>query len=106
MIKSLFNSGHLLKEINRRYITLVPKTAHPGSVNHYRPISFCNISYKIISKTLANRLKFVLPKVISPLHGAFIEGREFHDNILVAHEILISFSKKGINRDSWLSNWI
>lgn len=67
---------------------------NPDSVNHYRPISLCNISYKIISKILTNRLKVILSKIISLLQGAFVPGRDIHDNILVAHEILNSFSKK------------
>lgn len=48
----------------------------------------------MISKILANRLKHVLPKIISPLQGVFIQGRDIHDNILVAHAILNSIFKK------------
>lgn len=51
IVESFFKFGHMLKE-NRTYTTLIPKTANPNSVNHYKPISFCNISYKIISKIL------------------------------------------------------
>lgn len=36
----------------------------------------------------------ILSKIISLLQGAFVPGRDIHDNILVAHEILNSFSKK------------
>lgn len=47
---------------------------------------------------MANRLKAIPPKIISPLQGAFVLGRDIHDNILVAHEILNSFSIKKINK--------
>lgn len=47
-----------------------------------------------MSKALANRLKIVLPKIISLLQGAFIKGRDINNNILVTHEILNSFSNK------------
>lgn len=38
MVKSFFNSGHMLKKINKTYITLVPKIPNPDTVNYYRPI--------------------------------------------------------------------
>jgi hypothetical protein len=62
-----FLHKNLSREQNHTFITLVPKQSRSHSVNHFRPISLCNISYKIISKILANRLKVVLPKIISPL---------------------------------------
>jgi hypothetical protein len=61
-----FLNKHLSREQNHTFITLVPKQSGSHSVNHFRPISLCNISYKIISKILANRLKDVLPKIIPP----------------------------------------
>lgn len=47
MVRSFLNSGHLLKELNRTYIILVPKTANPKTVNHFRPINLCDVFYKL-----------------------------------------------------------
>lgn len=85
MVKASFYNGHMLKEINRMLITLIPKSENPKSTNHFRPISLCNIYYKIIAKFLANRVKHMLKNVISSLQGAFAQGRLINNNIMLAH---------------------
>ena len=94
MVKAFFFNGHMLKEINRTFNTLIPKSDNPESSNHYRSISLCNSYYKIIAKILANRVKPLLNKIISPLQEAFAPGRLINDNVLLAHEIMHLFKKK------------
>jgi hypothetical protein len=83
-----FNTGVLDKSINATNIALVPKVSSPECVTEFRPISLCNVLYKLISKVLANRLKEVLPAIISSNQSAFISGRLITDNILAAYEIM------------------
>ena len=66
------NSGTLLKSINHTFITFTPKANNPESVTEFRPISLCNVIYKILSKVIVNRLKPILNSIISKAQSAFI----------------------------------
>lgn len=91
-IKNFLNYGYLLQKMNRTNIALTPKKETPEKLSDHRPISLYIVSYKFISKQLANRHR-LLPKVVSPLQSTFAQNRNIHDNILIAHDILFSFSK-------------
>ena len=86
-ILSWLNSG------NHTFITLVPKINSPEFAHQFRPISLCNVLYKIYSKVLANRLKNLLPPIITEHQSAFTKGRLISDNILVAFKTLHSLQK-------------
>lgn len=92
-IKSFFQSGRLLKELNATAIALVPKVPNPDKWKDFRPISCCNTVYKCIAKIVANRLKVVLPNLVGPQQTAFIQGRRIGDNILLAQELLINYHR-------------
>ena len=87
-VLSWLNSGTLPHPVNHTFITLIPKKKNLISVSEYRPISLCNVLYKIFSKVLANRLKKFLNSIITEHQSAFAKGRLITDNILIAFETL------------------
>jgi hypothetical protein len=65
------NSSTIPEGWNDTTVVLIPKVDDPELVTQFRPISLCNVIYKIISKILAGRLKEILPEIISPMQSAF-----------------------------------
>ena len=69
----------------------------------FRPISLCNVFYKLTFKTFANRLKAVLPHIISKNKSAFTTDRLITDNVLVAFEYMHYLNHKNEGKDSYMS---
>ena len=63
-------------------------------MGNYKPISLCNIVYKIVTKVIVARLRPYLDKLISPLQVAFVPGRKGIDNAIIAQEVIHSINKK------------
>ena len=87
-ILSWLNSGIPPYPLNHTFITLIPKNKNPEFVQDHHPISLCNVLYKIFSKVLTNRLKKILPSIITEQQFAFAKNRLITNNILVAFETL------------------
>ena len=59
---------------NETIISLIPKVDTPEKVTDLRPISLCNVVYKVVSKVLSSRLRDVVPDIITPFQSAFVPG--------------------------------
>jgi hypothetical protein len=93
-ISNFISLGYMDVEINTTHIVLVPEKPNPTLMTDFRPISLCNVIYRLTSKVLANHLKVVLLYIISPNQSAFIPGRLISDNILAAYETLHSMQTR------------
>jgi hypothetical protein len=85
--------GYFPSSLNETNICLIPKCDNPISMKDMRPISLCNVLYKMVSKVLANRLKECIDKCVSEEQSAFVEGRSILDNALIAIEVLHSLKR-------------
>lgn len=72
----------MLRDLNSTYLTLIPKCEGADKLTQFRPISLCNVIYKIISKLIVDRLKKWLTVLISKEQSGFVAGRKILDGVV------------------------
>ena len=90
-----------MDRLNKACIVLLPKFQGAEQIGDFRPISLSNSLYLIFAKVLANRLRGVLPSLISPFESAFIPGRQMADNIMLVEEIVAAWRRDGTTGFMW-----
>lgn len=96
---NILNQNTPMCRINKTYIVLIPKKKGTKDMKDFRPLSLCNVIYKIIAKILANRMKRILGCVISPTQSAFIPRRSITDNALIGFECIHTINNKRSGRE-------
>ncbi|KAL0411811.1 UNVERIFIED_CONTAM: putative mitochondrial protein [Sesamum latifolium] len=99
----LLNNLDFPASFNDTQNVLIPKCKNPVNLFNFLPISLCNVIYKITSKTIGNRLKPFLTKIISPSQSAFVPGRIISDNILTAFEINHFLNTRTKGKDGYMA---
>ncbi|CAA7047581.1 unnamed protein product [Microthlaspi erraticum] len=102
-VHKFFKDGVLDPLHNQTNIFLIPKVNPPTSMVDFRPISLCNVSYKIISKILVNRRKNHLSGIISENQAAFIPRRMITDNVIIAHEMYYALKSRKRQAKSYMA---
>ena len=100
-----FYLGQLdLSRLNYGVITLVPKVKDANNVKQFRPICLLNVSFKIFTKLLTDRLSKVAHKIVAPCQTAFIKGRYIIDGAVMLHEIIHELGSQKL--EGVILNWI
>ncbi|KAL0362364.1 UNVERIFIED_CONTAM: hypothetical protein Scaly_1191600 [Sesamum calycinum] len=92
-IGDFFRTRKLLKQVNATLLALVPKVNLPTRVSDYRPISYCNVIYKAITKIIVKRMQRVLHMLIDYSQNAFVPGHSISNNILLTQELLAGYNQ-------------
>jgi hypothetical protein len=100
-VQRFFADGIMPDEVNDTAIVLIPKKNDHAKLKDYRPISLCNVIYKVVSKCLVNRLRPLLEDIILPTQSAFVPGRLITDNALVAFECIHAIQTGSVARSKF-----
>jgi len=63
--KTVENENVMTRSMRHGIISLIYKKGDRRQLTNWRPISLLNVDYKILARVMANRLKYVLPNIIS-----------------------------------------
>lgn len=77
--------GVIPGELGASFIALIPKTESAISIKDFRPTSLIRSLYKILAKVFANHLRKVCVEIIYDIQGAFVDGHQILDSVLIAH---------------------
>ena len=86
--------GRFVRSLNAMFLVLIPKKGGADDLRDFRPISLVGGIYKLLAEVLANRLKKVINRVVSPAQNAFVEGMQIFDVALIANETIDSMLKR------------
>lgn len=81
-----FHNKSLGNLINQGNIKFIPKSGDPEDICNWQPIMLFNVSYEIIAKAFALKIRHMLPLVVRLEQTSFIKSRFILDNIIVVWE--------------------
>lgn len=101
-ILNILNNKGNMKTINHTFISLIPKSNSPSTPSDFRLITLCNVIIKIITKTIANRIKYILPNITNDFQSTFVPGRLITDNSLIVFETFHYIRKTRTNNNGYV----
>ena len=102
LVSIAFQTGVFDSTISDIIIALIPKSDPPNTFKDFRPISLCNIVYKLVTKVLVHRLRPILNSIIGPYQSSFLPGRGTIDNSIVLQEI-VHFVRKSKKKKGYVA---
>ncbi|CAI5483585.1 unnamed protein product [Closterium sp. Yama58-4] len=92
-------SAVLSKAFTTAVTILLHKKGDRAVLSNYRPITLLSFFYKLLAKVLANRIKKVLPRVISPNQFGFLTRRSLKDAISLVADVIDAAAEED---EDWL----
>jgi hypothetical protein len=92
--RGIKKKGRSYKISKCHFLVLIPKVNKSTSFGDFRPISLCNLYYKIIAKLLEKRLRPILSKGLAEEQLGFLQSRQILDTLGMVQECLHSIKKK------------
>ena len=84
-----YEMGSLTQLQKQGIINVIPKKDKElTNLNNWRPLSLLNTDYKIATKTIANRIKDVLPTIIQDSQTGFMKNRYIGENIRLIYDTI------------------
>lgn len=97
-VLNILHGAPIPSQMNATNVALIPRVKDPTEISQFRPISLCNVLYKLVSKAIVMRLKTILPSLVTENQSAFVLDRLIIDNALIALELFYTMKKRNRSR--------
>jgi hypothetical protein len=94
LFKDFYEDKLPLFNLNFEIITLLLKQKEASHIKQFRPICLLNVSFKIFTKVMVNRMTGIATKLINPSQMAFMSGRIIMEGVVMLHETIHEIHKK------------
>ncbi|XP_026383640.1 uncharacterized protein LOC113279150 [Papaver somniferum] len=98
-IQYCWRNNFIPKGFNSNFLFLFPKIQGENRAEHFRPIGLANFNFKIITRIITTRISTMIDKMVSVQQSAFIKGRNIHEKIVLASELVneLDIKRRGVN---------
>lgn len=90
----ILKGGKLRPHMADALLVLIPKKDNPENIREFRPISLCNISFKLVTKLLVNWLKTIMEELVLPNQNNFISHSLITIKIIICQEMIYTLMPK------------
>jgi hypothetical protein len=94
LFKDFYEDKLPLFSLNFEIIMLLPTQKEASHIKQFHPICLLNVSFKIFTKVMVNRMTRIATKLVNPSQMAFIPGRSIMEGVVMLHETIHEIHRK------------